>query len=343
MVDHTNGQRVDILLANLIDELLEITVIGSFSHIGYDVRSRVFEWTAPTADSLAGRTILLTGATSGLGREAANQLAGLGARVVLLGRDEAKLAAVRDDLVRTHGADRFPAVVADMSSLESVHGAVERVVSTEPRLDVLIDNAGAMFPTRQTSPDGIEATLATMVVGPFVLIAGLQPLLRSTPAARVVSVTSGGQYAQRLDLDDLQSLTPPFDGTRAYARAKRAQVCLMREWSRRIPRGEIAFNAMHPGWADTPGVASALPGFHRVMGPLLRTPAQGADTMIWLAADPRAIGMAGRLVLDRRARPFDRIRSTRVSAIDRRRLWDAVVRMTGLPDPAPTRPHETAR
>ena len=139
------------MLANLIDELLEITVIGSFSHIGYDVRSRVFAWTAPAADSLAGRTILLTGATSGLGREAASQLAGLGARVVLLGRDDAKLAAVRDDLVRTHGADRFPAVVADMSSLESVHGAVERVVSTEPRLDVLIDNAGAMFPTRQTS------------------------------------------------------------------------------------------------------------------------------------------------------------------------------------------------
>ena len=323
------------MLATLIDQLLEITVIGSFSRIGYDVRSHAFDWTAPTVDSLAGRTILLTGATSGLGREAANQLAIRGARVVLLGRDQAKLDAVRDDLVRDHRADRFPTVVADMSSLASVHGAVERVVSTEPRLDVLIDNAGAMFRTRQTSPDGIESTLATMVVGPFALISGLLPLLRATSSARVVSVTSGGQYAQRLDLDDLQSRTPPFDGTRAYARAKRAQVCLMREWSRRIPREQIAFSAMHPGWADTPGVASALPGFHRAMGPLLRTPQQGADSMVWLAADPRGPELAGRLVLDRRARPFDRLPSTRVAPADRRRLWDTVVRLAGIPDPAP--------
>jgi NAD(P)-dependent dehydrogenase (short-subunit alcohol dehydrogenase family) len=323
------------LLATLIDQLLEITVVGSFSRIGFDVRSRLFAWPAPTAEALAGRTILLTGATSGLGREAARQLAVLGARVVLLGRDEAKLAAVRDDLVRSYQEDRFPTVVADMSSLESVHRAVERVASTEPRLDGLIDNAGAMFRTRQTSPDGIEATVATTVTGPFVLVAGLLPLLRSSRVARVVSVTSGGQYAQRLDLDDLQSSAEPFDGVRAYARAKRAQVCLMREWSRRIPRGDIAFSSMHPGWADTPGVATALPVFHRIMGPILRTPAQGADTMVWLATEPRASGLAGRLVLDRRARPFDRIPSTRVTPIDRRRLWDAVVRLTGVSDPAP--------
>ena len=194
MVAHNIGQRVDTLLANLIDELLEITVIGSFSHIGYDVRSRVFAWTAPSADALAGRTILLTGATSGLGREAANQLAG---------RERGSSSSDVTTRSSPPSATTWCATTGwtafrprrRQSSLESVHGAVERVVSTEPRLDVLIDNAGAMFPTRQTSPDGIEATLATMVVGPFVLIAGLQPLLRSTPAARVVSVTSGGQYA----------------------------------------------------------------------------------------------------------------------------------------------------
>ena len=175
-----------------------------------------------------------------------------------------------------------------------------------------------------------------MVVGPFALIAGLLPRLEATRGARVISVTSGGQYAQRLHLDDLQSTSEPWDGTRAYARAKRAQVTLIREWARRIAARDIAFVAMHPGWADTPGIAAALPGFHRLMGPILRTPAQGVDTMVWLAADEQARSLSGRLVLDRRARPFDRLPSTRVSPEDRRRLWDAVVRLAGIADPRPT-------
>ena len=99
---------------------------------------------------------------------------------------------------------------------------------------------------------------------------------------------------------------------------------------------------MHPGWADTPGIAAALPGFHRLMGPLLRTPAQGVDTMVWLAAGGQATYLSGRLVLDRRARPFDRIPSTRVPPEDRRRLWDAVVRLAGIADPRPANTHGRA-
>ena len=175
-----------------------------------------------------------------------------------------------------------------------------------------------------------------MVVGPFALIAGLLPLLEATPGARVISVTSGGQYAQGLHLDDLQWTLGPWDGTRAYARAKRAQVSLKREWARRMAHRDITFVTMHPGWADTPGIAAALPGFPRLMGPLLRSPAQGVDTMVWLAADPSATELAGRLVLDRRVRPFDRVPTTRVSPADRRRLWDAVVRLAGIADPLPT-------
>ena len=320
--------------AAIVDDLLEISVVGSFSRIGHAARRRLFGWSEPRTDVLAGKTVLVTGATSGLGREAVGQLAALGARVVLAGRDPVKLAAVQADLRQGHQADRFPMLVVDMASLASVRAAVERVLETEQRLDVLIDNAGAIFPTRETTSDGVEATLATMVVGPFALIAGLRPMLAAT-GGRVVSVTSGGQYAQRLRLDDLGWTTEPWDGTRAYARAKRAQVCLMREWSRRVPRDEIEFVAMHPGWADTPGVAAALPGFRRWMGPLLRSPAEGADTMVWLAHDPTATELAGRLVLDRRARPFDRIPATRVSQADRRRLWDAIVALADLDDPIP--------
>ena len=318
----------------LIDDALEIAVVPSFSRIGYVVRRRLFSWTLPAAGSLRGRTILITGPTSGLGRATADALAALGARLILVGRDPERLAAVRDELVSQHGEDRFRTVVADMASLASVGVAADRILETEPRLDVLIDNAGAIFPKRSESPDGLEATFATMVVGPFALTTRLLPLLRRTGSARVVAVTSGGMYAQRLELDDLQWQSRPFDGARAYAHAKRAQVALMREWARRIPAGEVTFNAMHPGWADTPGISAALPGFYGLMAPILRSPAEGTDTTIWLAADPAPAGASGRVYLDRRVRPFDRVPFTRTSRADRRALWDVVADMAGLADMA---------
>ena len=174
-----------------------------------------------------------------------------------------------------------------------------------------------------------------MVVGPFALIGGLLPLMRRTPGARVIAVTSGGQYAQALDLDDLEYRNGDYDGTRAYARAKRAQVSLIREWARRVGGGGIRFDSMHPGWADTPGLWHALPGFARLMGPLLRTPAEGTDTLVWLATTPEPAAHGGSLWLDRRPRPFDRVPMTRLTGADRRRLWDLVVGLSGLPDPAP--------
>ena len=322
-------------IQQLLDDALEIAVVPSFSAIGYSVRRRLFGWTPPPANALRGKTVLITGPTSGLGRAATDALAGLGARIVLVGRDRDRLTAVRDDLIRAHGDDRFATVVADMASLTSVRQAVTRVLGTEPRLDVVIDNAGAIFPERIESPDGFEATFATLVLGPFTLLAGLLPLLRSTTGARVVAVTSGGMYAQRLRLDDLQWEDQPFEGARAYAHAKRAQVALVREWARRVPANEVVFNAMHPGWADTPGISAALPRFYSLMDPILRTPEQGADTTVWLATDPAAADVTGRVFLDRRPRPFDRLPTTRVSADDRVRLWDAVVGLTGVPDPAP--------
>jgi NAD(P)-dependent dehydrogenase (short-subunit alcohol dehydrogenase family) len=323
------------VIARVIDVALEISVVGSFSRTGPAVRRRLFGWEAPTPGALAGRTALVTGPTSGLGRAAADGLAGLGARVILVGRSGERLARVRNELVATHGEDRFPVVVADMGSLASVRAAAAGILATEPRLDVLVDNAGAVHPERRESPDGIEATLAVLAVGPFALVAGLLPLLRRTPGARVIAVTSGGMYTQRLRLDDLESRDGAFSGPRAYARAKRAQVALMREWSRRLRGTGVAFVATHPGWADTPGLADTLPAFHRVMRPLLRTPRGGADTTIWLAAHPAPEKITGRLFLDRRPRPFDRLPSTRLSAGDRRLLWDRVVVLAGVEDPVP--------
>ena len=319
---------------DLVDAALEISVVGSFSRIGPAVRRRLDGWSTPPPTALAGRTVVVTGPTSGLGLAVTKALAGLGARVILVGRDRARLQALSEDLASVHAGARFPIVVADMGSLASVRAAVERILASETRLDVVIDNAGAMFPDRRNGPDGIEATFALLVVGPFALVDGLLPLLRRTAGSRVVAVTSGGMYAQGLDLDDLESRATPYVGARAYARAKRAQVALMREWSRRLaPRG-IAFSAMHPGWADTPGLAESLPAFYRLMRPLLRSPGDAVDTIVWLTTHPDPRSTTGRLFLDRRARPFDRVPASRLSASQRRRLWDLVVAMADLPDVA---------
>lgn len=320
---------------SIVDDALEISVVGSFTRVGPAVRRRLFGWSDPAPGSLRGRTVLVTGPTSGLGRTTAEVLAELGARVVLVGRDAGRLDRLRADLVTTHGEDRFPVVVADMGSLASVRDATAAILRSEERLDVVIDNAGAIFPERALGPDGIERTFALLVVGPFALLAGLQPLLRRTPGSRVVAVTSGGMYTQALDLEDLGFERASFSGPRAYARAKRAQAALVREWARRSRSSGIAYSVMHPGWADTPGLAATLPGFYGLMGPLLRSPEEGADTIVWLATRPDPMAGSGRLFLDRRSRPFDRVPGTRLTAGDRRRLWDLVVGLAGLPDPAP--------
>lgn len=317
----------------LADALLELSIVGSFSRVGSAVRRRLFRWQEPVPGALSDRTVLVTGPTSGLGRATAEAMADLGARVVLLGRSQERLERLRAELSRRSGEDRFAVVIADMSSLTSVRQATELIARAEPRLDILIDNAGAISPERRVTAEGLELTFATMVAGPFVLVSGLLPLLEATPGARVISVVSGGMYGQSLPLDDLQFERGPYDGTRAYARAKRASMTLVREWSRRH-RGTTRFDAMHPGWADTPGLAESLPRFYRAMRPWLRSPADGADTITWLAtADDASLGRDGRLWLDRRPRPFDRAPFTRLDPRQRRRLWEEVVRVSGGVDP----------
>jgi NAD(P)-dependent dehydrogenase (short-subunit alcohol dehydrogenase family) len=191
-----------------------------------------------------------------------------------------------------------------------------------------------MFPERTVGPDGIEATLAVMVVGPFVLEAELLQQLRAAPAPQVIAMSSGGMYTQRLHLDDLQWEREPFSGPKAYARAKRAQVMLVREWARRMRGGDVAFNAMHPGWADTPGLSASLPGFRQAMRPILRTPAEGVDTLAWLAAGGAA-RRSGAFFHDRRERPFDRVPGTRTDPEERNRLWHAIVELAGMDDLVP--------
>jgi NAD(P)-dependent dehydrogenase (short-subunit alcohol dehydrogenase family) len=320
-------------LRPLVDDALEITILGSFSGPGYRVRRRMWGWKDPQPGTLAGRTALVTGATSGLGRATTEGFAALGARVILLSRREDELGRLSVALRRRHGEDRFPYVVADMSSMTSVREAVDRVQGSESRLDILVDNAGAIHDARTLTAEAVEMTFATMVVGPFVLLSGLLPLLEASADGRAITVVSGGMYAQRLHLDDLGYQHGRFDGTMAYARAKRAASVMAREWARRLDGRPVRVNAMHPGWADTPGLARSLPRFRALMKPLLRSPQEGVDTVLWLATDEDAGRDGGRLFHDRRARPFDRLPTTRMDPAERRRLWDQVVRLSGAPDP----------
>jgi dehydrogenase/reductase SDR family protein 12 len=326
-------------LKALTDAALEALVVPSFTRIGYDVRRRLFDWESLDELSMRGKVVAVTGATSGLGELAAATLARMGAEVLLLARNERKADAVRDRIDLATGREAARTYLVDMSDLGAVRRVVEEIRRDEPRLDVLINNAGALLASRRTSVDGYEMTFATMVLGPFVLTEGLLPLLAERRGARAITVTSGGMYAQSLHLDDLQMEREPYRGAVAYARAKRAQVVLTRLWATKHRGTPVTFHAMHPGWAQTPGLEASLPGFRRLLGPLVRTPEQGADTIVWLAASPEAASSSGRLWLDRRVRPFDKLPGTRVSADEGAALWEACVRLTaaGVGEP-PTGP-----
>jgi dehydrogenase/reductase SDR family protein 12 len=319
----------------LLDDLAEVLVAPSFTRMGFRLRQRLFDWPDAESYSMAGRTVVLTGPTSGLGRATAGSFARMGARLILVGRDAGRLERTRLELLAEVPGLEAVTVVADMASLASVRAAAAEILEREPRIDVIVDNAGAMVPTREVTDEGFERTFAMMVLGPFTLVSRLMPRLLESPDGRLVAVTSGGMYTQALPLDDLAYERGAYMGAKAYARAKRAQVTLIREWGRRLRGTGVVANAMHPGWANTPGLEASLPGFTGLVGGQLRTAAEGVDTTLWLAAAPEARASSGRLFLDRRERPFDRFPFTRLSAADRTRLWGAVVEMTGEADPTP--------
>lgn len=316
------------LAARIVDAALELPVAPGFSRIGAVVRSRTAGWSTRDRWDLEGRVIVLTGATSGIGRAAAERLLASGATVVVVGRDRARTAAACESLGSAVGRE-VPFVLADMADRAAVRDAAAEILRRWPRVDVLVHNAGALLAQR-TEVDGIEATVAAQVVGPFLLTSLLLDRLRSS-SGRVVTVSSGGMYAVPLCVDDLE-MGDDYSGSTQYARAKRAQVTLDAVWATRECAKGVVFHSMHPGWADTPGVASSLPTFRRVVGPLLRTPAEGADTVVWLAADDTARASSGLFWCDRRDRPIHRLSSTRRSDTPKRRtaLWARCVELAGI-------------
>ena len=318
-------------LFRVLDTLLDSTVLLSYTRIGYALRQGM--WRATDIDvDMTGKTCIVTGANSGLGFVTALQLAALGASVTMVARDAVRGQSARAEVIaRTENPNVYLDVV-DLSSLDAVHHFATRFLDREERLDVLINNAGVLLPQRKLSVDGIELSFATNVLGPFLLTSLLIPLLEQSTPARVIFVSSGGMYTQKLDVDDLQSEWKEFNGTVAYAQHKRAQVILTELWAERLTGTGVTVNAMHPGWVDTPGVRRSLPTFWKVMRPFLRTPAQGADTIIWLAVAPGLASESGKFWFDRRQRETHKLARTMSSPQDRQRLWDKCVRLSGLSD-----------
>lgn len=273
-------------LAKLVDDLLELTVGGSFSRVGYVARRHVERWKDP--GRLEGKTMIVTGASSGIGQAVAVQLAALGADVLLVGRNTARLRVAAAEAEATGGGGRVDTAVVDVVNADAVSTFVDRVSSTHDELHALVHNAGALFPDYDLTDDGTgsftERTLATHVLAPFRLSWLLAPLLLRAEQSVITTVTSGGMYTQRFDPDHIEVGPDGYSGAVAYARSKRAQVVLSHEWARRWAGDGVASYAVHPGWVDTPGLAAGFPSFAKLC-PLLRTPAQGADTVTWLAAD----------------------------------------------------------
>jgi NAD(P)-dependent dehydrogenase (short-subunit alcohol dehydrogenase family) len=316
-----------------IDAALEWSVFGSFTRLGPAVRRRVEHWTPLAGRRLDGRVIVLSGATSGLGLEAARAFARMGASVEIIARNETKVRDTCAALLEETGNAQVGYVVADTGDLVALRRAAAELMERHAAIHVLIHNAGALDDVRQTSPQGLELTVASQVVGPFLLTTLLLPALRAAAPSRVLWVSSGGMYSEPLVVDRLEMPAEGYDGTTAYARAKRAQVTLTELWAERVARDGIHVHSMHPGWADTPGVARSLPTFRRVVGPWLRTPEEGADTLVWLAADDGApLETNGGFWLDRRRRPLHRLTSTRRSdtPAERERLWQWAIQKSGV-------------
>ena len=283
-------------LANsLMDRLILPGALG-FTRFGYACRKH--NW-AGEEYTMKGRTVVVTGATSGLGLSAARSLAERGARVVLVGRNPDKAERVRQDVIAACGNENVTVQLADLGLMSEVRKLAARLLESEPAIHVLVNNAAILPAERELTAEGLEQTFATNLLSPYLLTELLLPRLRESAPARIVNVLSGGMYLSGIEPQDLEYACGDFDGSRAYARAKRALMVLTEQWAGELEGSGVVVNAMHPGWADTPGVEGSLPGFYRLMQPLLRSPEQGADTISWLASAAEAAGTSGLFYLDR--------------------------------------------
>ena len=287
--------------------------------------------TMAAALSMTGKTVLITGATSGIGRAAAIALATIGARVGITGRDRSRAEAAAAEIARASGNPAVDVFVADMSSQSEVRRLADEVLTTYPRLDVLLNNVGGFWAHRHVTADGLEHTLAVNHLAPFLLTSLLLERLIASAPARVVTVSSAAQSMGKIDFDDLMG-ERRYSGQRAYNQSKLANVMFTYELARRLEETGVTATALHPGvtrtgfGADDPNLM--MTPIIAVLRPFMKSPTRGAKTAVFLASSPEVDGVTGRYFADRKAR---KSQDSSYDAATTAQLWDVSAELVGLP------------
>lgn len=285
----------------------------SFTRVGYIARGLPFR---PVRADYSGQTWLITGATGGLGKAATLKAVAKGATVHAVGRNLQALHALVAETARMPG--EVVPVVCDLSSMAAVSALTRRPEIAAVQFDVLVNNVGLLMREFEPTTEGFETSYATNLLGHYILTEQLQAQGALKSGAAIINVVSGGLYNMPLNKSMLNIPQEKFNGFAAYASHKRAQLALTEHWRAAFSDGGVKTYAVHPGWADTAGVKTSLPKFRKVLAPILRNDAEGADTIDWLAAT-RPPEVVDQIWFDRKPRTahaYARTRETRTTIAD---------------------------
>ena len=282
---------------------------------------------------MAGKTVLVTGGTGGIGRATALGLAAMGAHLAITGRDRGRTEGAARE-IRAAGGGQVDVFVADLSSQAEVRRLADEVLNSLSRIDVLVNNVGGYWNTRHVTADGLERTFALNHLAPFLLTSLLLDRLKQSVPARVVTVASNAQALGRIDFDDLQGARS-YSGARAYNQSKLANILFTYELARRLQGSTVTANTLHPGVVSTSFGAEDPGGIQRWLVPFLRpflrpfmkTPAEGAATSIHLASAPELAQVTGTFFANSKPRRSSRRSYDEATAA---RLWPVSAELVGL-------------
>jgi retinol dehydrogenase-14 len=278
---------------------------------------------------MGGKVILITGGTSGIGKAAATALAGMEATVIITGRNEERGKRALQEIREESGNDGVELILADLTVQDEVRRLAEELRERHNQLEVLVNNAGLVLSERTETPDGIETQLAINHLAPFLLTNLLLDLLKESAPSRIVTVSSDAHRWAKIDLDDLQS-RKRYRGMQVYGKTKLANIMFTYELAERLEGTGVTANCMHPGGVNTNfgnNQGGPMNLLFRLFKPFMRSPEQGADTLIYLASSPEVEGMTGKYLADRK------VKAASDAAYDettRKRLWEASEELTGL-------------
>jgi NAD(P)-dependent dehydrogenase (short-subunit alcohol dehydrogenase family) len=285
--------------------------------------------TGEDRNALLDKTIVVTGATSGIGEVAADHLAQYGARIVFIARDRHRAAATLKHLSAVAGHTEHVAHYADLSSLADMKRVAGEIAAAEPHIDILVNNAGAVFARREETADGLEKTFALNHMSYFVVTALLLERLKATPGARIVSTASGAHKGARLDFGDLQA-KHGYNAMRAYSNSKLCNILFTRELARRLEGTGVTANCLHPGFVASrfgDNVGGLISGAFGLAKKFAISPERGAETIIHLASSADVAGVSGRY--------FVKCKEAQPSAVgrsdaDAKKLWDISEKISGI-------------